>query len=197
VMWPILLLALAALGVALVKWIQLSRLRLATPADLQAVLDQIKQGNRSAAGARARSIPGPAGVLLAAAVDHVDEKKEYIEEILYERMLNAKPRLEALLPFIALTAAAAPLLGLLGTVTGMISTFNMISLFGTGDPRTLSSGISEALITTEWGLYVAIPAVMLHALLSRRVKGILASMEETAVGFINGIPGEEPEPWAR
>jgi biopolymer transport protein ExbB len=103
-------------------------------------------------------------------------------------MLAAKPGLESLLPFIALTAAAAPLLGLLGTVTGMISTFNMISLFGTGDPKTLSGGISEALITTEFGLYVAIPAVLAHAFLSRKAKGVLGSMEQTAVGFINGVP---------
>jgi biopolymer transport protein ExbB len=198
VMWPILMLAAAALVVAVIKWVQLSRIQLASDKDLQTVLEQLSKGNRSAALARARSIAGPAGLLLATAVDHMDEKKEYLEEVLYERMLNAKPRLEALLPFIALTAAAAPLLGLLGTVTGMISTFNMISLFGTGDPRTLSSGISEALITTEYGLLVAIPAVMIHAFLNRRVKGIIASMEHTAIGFVNGIPGqEEPEAWAR
>lgn len=198
VMWPILLLGAAAVIIASIKWFQLSRIRLASEKDLQAVLDLLKNGNRNTALTRARAVAGPAGILLATAVEHVDEKKEYLEEVLYERMLNAKPRLESLLPFIALTAAAAPLLGLLGTVTGMISTFNMISLFGTGDPRTLSSGISEALITTEYGLLVAIPAVMLHAFLNRRVKGILASMEHTAVGFINGIPNpEEPEPWAR
>jgi biopolymer transport protein ExbB len=198
VMWPILALAAIAAVVAVLKWLQLSKIKVATDSDLQLVLEQLKAGNRSAALARARAITGPAGLLLATAIEHADEKKEYLEEILYERMLNAKPRLEAYLPFIALTAAAAPLLGLLGTVTGMISTFNMISLFGTGDPRTLSGGISEALITTEWGLLVAIPAVLVHAFLNRRVKGILASMEHTAVGFINGIPGEEQtEPWAK
>ena len=198
VMWPILLLAAAALVIGVLKWVQLSKIKMATDSDLQTVLEQLKQGNRNAALGRARSIAGPAGALLTTAIEHADEKKEYIEEVLYERMLNAKPRLEAYLPFIALTAAAAPLLGLLGTVTGMISTFNMISLFGTGDPRTLSSGISEALITTEFGLLVAIPAVLLHAFLNRRVKGIIASMEHTAVGFINGMPGEDlPEPWAR
>ncbi len=188
VMWPILAMAAIALLVAAAKWLQLSRVRLASTADLQVVLNHLKQRSTDRALSHARTIPGPAGDLLVTAVEHSDEKKEYLEEVLYERMLAAKPGLESLLPFIALTAAAAPLLGLLGTVTGMISTFNMISLFGTGDPKTLSGGISEALITTEFGLYVAIPAVLAHAFLSRKAKGVLGSMEQTAVGFINGIP---------
>jgi biopolymer transport protein ExbB len=77
------------------------------------------------------------------------------------------------LPIVALTAGVSPLLGLLGTVTGMIKTFQLISLFGAGDAKLLSSGISEALITTEFGLVVAIPALLMHAYLQRRVKKIL------------------------
>jgi len=127
-------------------------------------------------------------------VDHAREQKDYLEEVLYEKMLEARPNLERLLPVIALTAAAAPLLGLLGTVTGMINTFNMITIFGAGDPRTLSGGISEALITTEFGLIVAIPALLLHAFISRKVKGLLGSMEQTTVAFINGVPGPEESP---
>jgi biopolymer transport protein ExbB len=69
----------------------------------------------------------------------------------------------------------------------------MISVFGTGDPKTLSGGISEALITTEWGLLVSIPALLLHAVLNRKVKGILGGMEQISVGFINGVPEREEE----
>jgi len=79
------------------------------------------------------------------------------------------------LPVIALTAGVSPLLGLLGTVTGMIKTFQLISLFGAGDAKLLSSGISEALITTEFGLVVAIPALVFHTYLQRRAKKILVS----------------------
>ncbi len=191
VMWPMLLLAFAAAVVAVIKWFQLSRVPLATRADLQTVMDRLNSGDAAAALAHARTIPGPAGGLLVSAVEHADEKKEYLEEVLYEHMLNTKPKLESLIPFLGLTAAAAPLLGLLGTVTGMIATFQMISVFGTGDPRTMSSGISEALITTEYGLYVAIPAVLAHAFLNRKAKGILGSMEQTAVGFINALPEQD------
>jgi len=107
---------------------------------------------------------------------------------MYEKMLSAKPALERFIALIALTAATAPLLGLLGTVTGMINTFNMITVFGTGDPRMLSGGISEALITTKFGLVVAVPALICHAFVTRKVKGVLGSMEQVSIGFINGLP---------
>ena len=89
----------------------------------------------------------------------------------------------------ALTAAAAPLLGLLGTVTGMIKTFNLITIFGTGDAKSLSSGISEALVTTELGLVVAIPSLILHGLLSRMAKQKVGDLEQVSVSFINGVTG--------
>lgn len=192
IVWPMLFLALAATLVALFKWIEISRVPMASIMDLSRVLRFLKESKPEQALAHARSISGPAGELLTAAVEHAEEQKEYIEEVLYERMLVTKPRLERWLPFLSLTAVASPLLGLLGTVTGMISTFNMISLFGTGDPRTMSGGISEALITTKVGLCIAIPALLVHAILNRKAKTVLGSMEQLAVGFINGLPGRNP-----
>ena len=98
------------------------------------------------------------------------------------------------LPFLALTATTGPLLGLLGTVTGMIATFKLISSFGSGDPKMLAAGISEALMATATGMGVAIPALLLHAFLSRKAKSILGSMEQTAVGFVNGVPQNDDKP---
>jgi biopolymer transport protein ExbB len=191
VMIPLLGLGLASLILAFVKWLQFTRVRLATEADLQTVLKHIESEKPDLALSHARSIPGLAGDLLATAVQHVDEKKEYIEEILYEKMLGARTRLERGLPFLALTATTGPLLGLLGTVTGMIATFKLISSFGSGDPKMLAAGISEALMATATGMGVAIPALLLHAFLSRKAKSILGSMEQTAVGFVNGVPQED------
>lgn len=188
VMIPILALAVLAALIGIIKWIQLTGIRKARLDDLQSILNSLRQGDREGAMKRANDIRGPAGELLAAAVEHSSASKALLEEVLYERMLTNKPKLERLMPFIALTAATAPLLGLLGTVTGMINTFKMITVFGTGDPKLLSAGISEALITTEYGLIVAIPCLLLHALLARKAKGVLASMEQTTVGFINGLP---------
>ena len=194
VMIPLLGLGLGSLILALVKWLQFSRVRLATETDLQTVLKHVQSGEVQQALNYARKIPGLAGELLATAIQHVDEKKEYIEEILYEKMLGARTRLERGLPFLALTATTGPLLGLLGTVTGMIATFKLISSFGSGDPKLLAAGISEALVATATGMGVAIPALLLHAFLSRKAKSILGSMEQTAVGFVNGVPQSDDKP---
>ena len=86
--------------------------------------------------------------------------------------------------FIGMLAAAAPLLGLLGTVIGMIVTFQAITLFGTGDPKTMAGGISQALITTVLGLTVAIPTVLLHSIVDSRAKGILHVLTEQSAGMV-------------
>ena len=187
VMIPIVGLGLAAMLIALVRFVSLSGHRLLGPDELQLVISYI----RSDQTARAKEfVAGRKGIvheLLGTAIENCREGADYLEEILYEKMLAARPGLERLLPFIALTAAAAPLLGLLGTVTGMIRTFNMITVFGTGDAAKLSSGISEALITTKFGLVVAVPALICHAIVSRKAKGILGNLELVTVGFINSM----------
>lgn len=188
VMIPILLLAALALGIFGWKWIQLARLPEVTPDAIAPVVAALEQGDPDRALLLARQLPGPAGRMLEEAVQHWREPKEFIEEILYEKMLAIRPGLERGVPFLALTAAAAPLLGLLGTVTGMINTFNVITVFGTGDPKTLAGGISEALITTEFGLIVAIPSLLLHAVLSRKLKGWLGRVEQLGVAFLNALP---------
>ncbi len=187
VMIPILLLALVALGVAIYKWFEIRRMPPLPPEALQRVLEPLNRGNPEEARRRASQQPGPAGEMLAEGVAHVHEGRDLAEEVMYEKMLRAQPRLERLMPLIALTAATAPLLGLLGTVTGMIQTFQLITLFGTGDAQALSGGISEALITTQFGLIVAVPALILHALLSRKSKAVLANMQQTSIGFLNGL----------
>jgi len=191
VMIPLLALAALAVVIGLLKWVELSRVQPARGSDLSRILEHLAKGEQNGAMAVAKAIRGPAGEMLAVAVAHSTESKELIEEALYERMLRSKPRLMRFMPFIALTAATAPLLGLLGTVTGMINTFKMITVFGTGDPKLLSSGISEALITTEYGLIIAVPCLLLHALLNRKARGVIDSMEQTATGFINGLPNPQ------
>ncbi len=102
------------------------------------------------------------------------------------RLLVSEVRLELhhSVDAIKTLVALCPLLGLLGTVTGMIRTFQAITLFGTGDPKMMASGISEALVTTMLGLYVAIPLVLLHALVSNTSKGVVEVLEEQAAVLI-------------
>ncbi|MFP4069858.1 MAG: MotA/TolQ/ExbB proton channel family protein [Opitutales bacterium] len=185
--YPILLFALAATVVAIVKLIQVFTIRHPKPMVIHEIVKALREGRRKEARKIAEAQPQPARGMLVAAVDHANESVEMVEEVMYESMLGTQPRLERFLNVIAVTAAAAPLLGLLGTVTGIIKTFRLMTVFGAGDPKPLISGISEALITTELGLILAIPALVLHALLSRKVAGIMAYLEKSAVTFVNGL----------
>ncbi len=187
VMYPILGLFSLAILIALFKTFELFRVKAARAKDIDVILDHIRNDKNDAALAHAKSVGGPVGEMLCTAVENASEDREVIEEVLYEKIIKTQPKLERMLAFIAVVAATAPLLGLLGTVTGMIKTFKLITIVGTGDARNLSSGISEALITTKWGLIVAIPTLIMHALLNRKAKGVVGSMEQSAVGFINGI----------
>lgn len=187
VMWPILAMAAAALLVALGKWIGLSLTPRVQQRQLDALLKAVGSQDRDAASARAGDIRGPAGRMLAAGVEHMGEPAELVEEVMYESGMSARLRLQRFLPFVAICASSAPLLGLLGTVTGIMNTFKLITVFGTGDVKTLSSGISEALITTEYGLIVAIPSLLLHAFLSRKAKAIGDDMDKAAIAFLNEL----------
>lgn len=187
-MGPILSFALVALLLAIWKSIVIYSIKLPGPGVLHDILEKLRAGDRDKALAAAERVPNPVGPMLEMGVRFAGANRELIDEVMYEKMLELQPRLERFLQAIAITAAISPLLGLLGTVTGMINTFKLITVFGTGDARSLSGGISEALITTEFGLIVAIPALIAHALLSRKVQAIMAMMEKMAVAFVNGLP---------
>lgn len=187
VIYPIVALASAALLVALYKWFSLLLLRKPSKAKIAALLDAVENHDRDEALDRARAISGPVGRMLTAGVRHIDESRELIEEVMYETVLTTRLKVNRFLPFIAISAASAPLLGLLGTVTGIIATFQLITVFGSSDVKTLSGGISEALITTKFGLVVAIPSLLLHAYLSRKARGVIGSMERAAVAFVNQV----------
>jgi biopolymer transport protein ExbB len=148
--------------------------------------------NRTEAGELAAKARGPLRRLLAEALAHADEPRSQIEEVLHEAILAEVPALESRLSVLSVGAAIAPLLGLLGTVTGMIHTFRLITIFGSGDARMLSGGISEALVTTEAGLIVAIPLLLLHAVLARRVRAITDGLERGALTILNACPTAGP-----
>jgi len=185
--YPILLLALIAIVSALVKWLQISRIRDVSPMVVRRVIDAVNAGDESGAEAAVSEMNHPAAELLRRGIAAADQPREFVEESLYEEYIAAQPALQRGLPLIAIASATAPLLGLLGTVTGMIATFQRIRIFGTSDTNVIAGGISEALVTTECGLAVAIPAVIIHALLSRRVQGIRSAMEMTSLAFVNGL----------
>ena len=189
--YPILTLALIATISALGKWLQLAQIKELRPEIIRNVLDALKEEDRLRAETALENVRHPSKALLQRGIELSNRSSGDIEEGMYEKFLEAEPALQRGLSFIAITSATAPLLGLLGTVTGMIYTFRLINVFGTGDAKSLASGISEALVTTEMGLVVAIPALIMHALLSRRVQGIRTSMELASLAFVNALEKKE------
>ena len=130
------------------------------------------------------SLGNPLGRVIKVFQDNPNSDPESMELKLGEAMLKESPKLNSLVMLIKIIAVVAPLLGLLGTVTGMIQTFQAITLYGAGDPQTMAGGISQALVTTVLGLVVAIPMVFLHWLASSRAKRIEGVLEEHAAGLI-------------
>jgi len=126
----------------------------------------------------------PLGRVLQVYEEHKNDDLETLELKLDEQILRENAKLELGLNFLKLIAAVAPLLGLLGTVTGMIRTFQAITLFGTGDPQIMADGISEALITTVLGLVTAIPILLLHSFASSAARASQQVLDEQAAGLV-------------
>ncbi|HGF5003269.1 TPA: MotA/TolQ/ExbB proton channel family protein [Vibrio parahaemolyticus] len=130
-------------------------------------------------------IPGnPLGEVIQAYQDHKGDNLEDLEAKLDEIILRNAPSIERFISSIKLFASVAPLLGLLGTVMGMIGTFQAITLFGTGDPKLMAGGISEALVTTMLGLVVAIPLLFLYTIVHSKGRRLVQTLEEQSAGFI-------------
>ena len=126
----------------------------------------------------------PLGRVLKVYDDNKDVDVETLDLKLGEAILTERPALTRNITIIQVISVVAPLMGLLGTVIGMIETFQSITLFGTGDPKTMASGISTALMTTVLGLCVAIPTVLLHAVVNQRSKSIIHILEEQSQGIV-------------
>jgi len=175
---PIVLFGLFASTIAVLKAVSLYRLPTPVPALAERVQSAVERGGEPRR-ALAEQVTGPQGELvsIALAAQTNDER----DDRLHATLLAQRIRLERWLGAIAITASVSPLLGLLGTVSGMITTFKAMSLFGAGDASAVSGGIGEALINTELGLVVAIPALLAHALMSRKAKGYFAQLESDAV----------------
>ena len=127
----------------------------------------------------------PLGRVVKVAIDNPDVDVEALELKLGEAILKETPKFTAWLQFLKITSVVAPLLGLLGTVTGMIITFQAITLYGAGDPKLMAGGISTALVTTVQGLCVAIPMVFLHTMVQSRAKRLSQVLQEEAAGMLS------------
>ncbi|MFK7911202.1 MAG: MotA/TolQ/ExbB proton channel family protein, partial [Akkermansiaceae bacterium] len=188
--WPILGIALFSAICGVIKFTQIIRIRTPEGDWVTRILAALRSGDQSEAEAIAGRAVHPVSGVVKQCLGYVKAGPDVVEEVLYEQLIGVQNKLQSWLPFIAVTAATAPLLGLLGTVSGMIRTFNIITVSGTGDAKPLAGGISEALVTTLFGLVVAIPALIIHALLSRRCQGIIQNTEKLGLTLVNGLRGE-------
>jgi len=179
-MWviPIVAFGLFATVIAVLKGVWLYRLPAPLPALAERVQAALERGGSGLDTLTAQA-RGPQAELLRIAL--MPQTAEQRDDRLHAALRQQRNELERWLAAIATTASVAPLLGLLGTVSGMIATFRAMTLFGAGDASAVSGGISVALITTELGLVVAIPALLAHALMSRKAKAYFAQLETDAV----------------
>ena len=157
---------------------------------------RVRDGDLAGALALVSGSRTPIARVLARVLRAAAEKgreREMLQDVASEALLFELPALERFGALIIVVAAVAPLLGLLGTVTGMIATFEVITEFGTGDPKMLSGGISAALITTQQGLVVAIPTVLLGNILKGRADAVVARIERSALHVVNLLAGEDEQ----
>lgn len=183
--WPIGFIALCALLIGVERTLFLKRVHDNTDRTMGEVNRHAEQGDWEKCRNLVAGRRTPVYNVVRAGLNARHEQREILESILQEAILKELPRLERALPILNIMGAIAPLLGLLGTVTGMISTFEVINIYGTGDPHLMSGGISVALVTTMLGLMVAIPIMLLHTFLSRQVEHIIGDMEEKSVTLTN------------
>lgn len=151
----------------------------------QVVIEKLKNGKKDEALEAISKYDGSTAKVIKATLRNIDSDRGHIEDIVTENIINESTRIDQFGNFILVLAAVAPLVGLLGTVTGMITTFQDIAQFGTSDPNLLSGGISEALINTELGLAVAIPLLLGGNLLSGWAQTIKDTMEQSALHIVN------------
>jgi biopolymer transport protein ExbB len=149
------------------------------------VLSLCSQGKFEQAQQLAEQTKGVLSRTLQACLAHRHHPPAVLDDAIQETLLHEFPRLERFLPSIRLLSSLAPMLGLLGTVTGIIETFDVITVVGSGQPRLMAGGISEALITTATGLAIAIPGLLAHSVLSGKVNGIIADTERFAATLSN------------
>ncbi len=186
-LWPILAIALVSVFCGVMKFLQLAKISEPNSQWVAGILNAVRSGDLDSAKQIAQSCNHPAAEMMRTSLDYISAGADVVEEVVYEHLIGVQSKLQKWLPFIAVTAATAPLLGLLGTVSGMIRMFNVITVTGTGDVKPMAGGISEALVTTLFGLVVAIPALVLHTMLSRKSNGVVQNTEKLGLTFVNGL----------
>ena len=187
VMWPIIALSIVAAAILLERLWTLQERRV-IPAELRVkVWKLVESGQLNERHIAALAANSALGQILAAGLSNRHRPREFIKEAIEDTGRHVVHELERFLNMLGTIAAVSPLMGLLGTVTGIIVAFNAITHTGIGDPKVLSGGIGQALITTAAGLIVAIPSLMGYRYLRGRVDALVIEMEKEALKLVQAL----------
>ena len=191
-MVPILLCSVAALAIAIERGWTLHRSRVVPQGLLTEVQRWVRDGVGDATRLGELAAGSPLGQVLAVGIANARRGRSQMKEAMTEPVAAVSHDLERYLTSLGIIASISPLLGLLGTVVGMIRVFSALMLDGAGHPEALAGGISEALITTAAGLTVAIPSLMLHRFFLRRVDDLVVQLERQAAHLVDATHSDVP-----
>jgi biopolymer transport protein ExbB len=186
-MWPILLCSIIVVAISIERFITLKTERIVPAGQLAQVWQQLR--NKELDGERLKALrdSSPLGYILASGISNSGHGRDVMKDSIEESAGQVIHQLERFLSILGTIANTTPLLGLLGTVLGMIQVFADIMLFGTGNAAQLAGGISQALITTAAGLTVAIPAMILHRYFERHVESLVVQLEGQATKLVDAM----------
>lgn len=179
--------SVVALSISIERYIALDRSKVAPPHLLATVWRDLKQGELNAQKLAQLRSNSPLGAILAAGIANRGQGRDVMKESISEAASHVVHDLEKYLNSLGTVAAIAPLLGLLGTVVGMIDVFTQITTVGTGNANALAGGISEALLTTAAGLIVATPALVMHRYYTGLIDTIVVDLEREAIKLVDAI----------
>lgn len=183
--------SVVAIAICIERFYVLNARRIAPPHLLATVWKQLKAGEMDSTKLRTLRDSSPLGRILAAGLANSHHGRDVMKESIEEAAAHVVHDLERYLNTLGTIAAIAPLLGLLGTVMGMIRVFAEIMAQGTGNASALAGGISEALITTAAGLCVAIPALVMHRYFSGRIDAIVVELEQQTIKLVDALHAQE------
>ena len=192
-MVPILLCSIVAAAICVERLWTLQRSRIVPKNLLSQIWSAVKTEDLDAQKLRELRANSPLGQVLAAGVANTKRGREVMKEAMEEAASQVSPDMERYLTSLGIIASISPLLGLLGTVVGMIKVFTALMLEGAGNANVLAGGISQALITTAAGLSVAIPALMFHRFFLRRIDELMVTMEQEAGKLVEILQGDRHE----
>jgi biopolymer transport protein ExbB len=195
---PLAICSLLALTIIVEKIINLRKSKIIRDEEIQTIGDLMERGMLDKVYDICLARPGVFNNLVRAALDNKEQSREEIKEAILDAGRQEIPKLERYLGILGTIASISPLLGLLGTVTGMIKVFRAISIYGVGSGASLSMGIAEALITTVIGLSIAIPSLFMYNYFTERAEQLILELEKNSMKFLNIIcrkrvlPNNEP-----